>query len=109
MSSYTHLTQIERYHISVLYKRGKSLSFIADKLNRSKSTISRELQRNSGFRGYRPEQAHEQALYRLKTSHKYMVGSSNKCNLFLFIKKPFAGVVSLQRAGDKKLSNYMIH
>ena len=66
MSSYTHLTQIERYQISSLLRSGKSLSFIANKLNRSKSTISRELHRNSGLRGYRSQQAHEKAVYRLK-------------------------------------------
>jgi len=33
-------------------------------LGRNKSTISRELRRNQGLRGYRPQQAHSLALAR---------------------------------------------
>ena len=47
---YSHLTQFERYQISVFLQSGKSLSSIAKELNRNKSTISRELRRNSGLR-----------------------------------------------------------
>jgi len=37
---------------------------IAQQLGVNKSTVSRELQRNRGQRGYRPKQAHEKALER---------------------------------------------
>ena len=56
--NYTHLTQIERYQIYALMKAGHTQSEIAIVLERSKSTISRELRRNRGQRGYRPKQAH---------------------------------------------------
>jgi IS30 family transposase len=39
-------------------------SGIADALNRDKSTISREVRRNRGLRGYRPGQAQRLALAR---------------------------------------------
>lgn len=55
---YTQLTQEERYQIYALMKAGHSQSEIADILGRHKSTISRELRRNCGLRGYRPKQAH---------------------------------------------------
>lgn len=55
--SYTQLTHEERYQISVLLKAGLNQSEIAMILNRHKSTISREISRNSGLRGYRPKQA----------------------------------------------------
>ncbi|WP_345258905.1 helix-turn-helix domain-containing protein, partial [Marinicella pacifica] len=55
--SYTHLSSEERYHISVLRKTKISLSEIARILGRNKSTISRELERNTGKRGYRYKQA----------------------------------------------------
>lgn len=71
MSYYTHLTQYERYQISALLQSGKSLSSIANQLGRNKSTLYRELKRNSGLRGYRPQQAHKKAAYRLKHSHRY--------------------------------------
>jgi IS30 family transposase len=55
--NYTHLTQYERYQIYALIKAGHRQSDIAVILNRHPSTISRELARNSGLRGYRPQQA----------------------------------------------------
>jgi len=64
MRHYTQLTQEERYQIDALMKAGHSLSEIACLLGRSKSTISREVRRNKGLRGYRPKQAHRLALER---------------------------------------------
>ncbi|MFC1684686.1 IS30 family transposase [Pseudomonadota bacterium] len=58
MSNYTQLTQEERYQIHALMKAGLNQIEIADILGRHKSTISRELRRNCGLRGYRPNQAH---------------------------------------------------
>lgn len=55
--NYTHLTREERYQIYALKKAGHKPSEIADVLERSRSTISRELARNRGKRGYRPKQA----------------------------------------------------
>ena len=54
---YTHLTQDERYQIAILLKAGQVQSDIARVMNRNPSTISRELRRNRGQRGYRPKQA----------------------------------------------------
>ncbi len=62
--SYTHLTSEERYHISVARKAGLSLRAIAAQLGRHCSTLSRELKRNKGLRGYRPKQAHHKAQVR---------------------------------------------
>ena len=58
MRGYTQLTQEERYQIYILKKAEYSQSVIAELLERNKSTISRELKRNRGRRGYRPQQAH---------------------------------------------------
>ena len=55
--NYTHLTREEQYQIYALKKAGHKSSEIADVLKRSRSTISRELARNCGRRGYRPKQA----------------------------------------------------
>ena len=52
MSTYNHLTQEERYHIETLRKQKVSLSKIAAGMGRHKSTLSRELRRNQGQRGY---------------------------------------------------------
>ena len=63
---YTHLTQDERYQIAILAKAGHDQSDIARVMNRHKSSISREMKRNRGARGYRPKQAHEFSQARMR-------------------------------------------
>jgi IS30 family transposase len=67
MKSYTQLTQEERYQIHALMKAGHNQTEIARILGRSKSTISREVRRNKGMRGYRPKQAHRFAQERRRS------------------------------------------
>ena len=55
--TYQHLSQTERYQIYILMKDGKTQTQIAQLMDRHKSTISRELARNTGLKGYRPKQA----------------------------------------------------
>jgi IS30 family transposase len=55
--TYKHLSQEERYQICILMTAGNTQQQIADLLGRHKSTISREIARNTGGRGYRPYQA----------------------------------------------------
>jgi IS30 family transposase len=62
--TYTQLTQEQRYQIDALLKMEHSQFQIATALGVHKSTISRELRRNRGKRGYRPKQAHHFALKR---------------------------------------------
>ena len=63
--SYTHLTEEERYHIDELLGHNFTQSAIAQALGRSASTLSRELRRNKGKRGWRPRQAGLKATERL--------------------------------------------
>ena len=58
MRRYTQLTREQRYQIYALKKAGHSQNKIALLVEVHKSTISRELKRNTGQRGYRPKQAH---------------------------------------------------
>jgi IS30 family transposase len=62
--SYHQLTQAQRYQIYALKKTGHSGTEIAEVIGVHKSTVSRELRRNRGRRGYRPHQAHTLALER---------------------------------------------
>ena len=64
MTIYTQLTSEQRYQIYALLKAGQTQARIALILGVSKSTISRELTRNSGQRGYRPRQAQIQCEQR---------------------------------------------
>jgi len=58
MSNYKQLTREQRYQIYALMKAGLYQTQIAKVIDVHKSTISREIQRNKGLRGYRPKQAH---------------------------------------------------
>ena len=68
--NYTQLTQEQRYQIYALLKMGHNQTEIAAVIFTHKSTVSRELGRNKGLRGYRPKQAHHQALSRRRHSRK---------------------------------------
>lgn len=64
MRTYNQLTSEQRYQISALKRIGHSQTEIAKELEVHKSTISRELSKNTGERGYRARQAHEKARER---------------------------------------------
>lgn len=64
MSGYTQLTREQRYQIYGLMQTAQNSTQIATVVGVHKSTISRELRRNRGFRGYRPHQAHRFAQAR---------------------------------------------
>jgi IS30 family transposase len=64
MRTYSQLTQEQRYQIYALKKTGHSRTEIAEVIGVHKSTVSRELKRNRGGRGYRPQQAHNLAMER---------------------------------------------
>ena len=64
MQAYTQLTQTQRYHIYAFIKAGFCQTEIAKAIGVHKSTISRELKRNPGRRGYRPKQAHQFTMAR---------------------------------------------
>lgn len=59
MCHYKHLTLFEREKILFLHTSGDSISLIALKLKKNKSTISRELHRNSYHHCYIPVKAQE--------------------------------------------------
>jgi IS30 family transposase len=64
MRTYHQLTQGQRYQIYALRKTKHTLAEIAEVVGVHKSSVSRELKRNRGQRGYRPQQAHELAVGR---------------------------------------------
>ena len=62
--SYKHLSLEERHYIELSLKNEMALTEIARTLGRSQSTISREISRNTGHRGYRHKQAERLAIER---------------------------------------------
>ena len=76
MRTYKQLTSIQRYQISALKRIGHSRTEIAIELEVHKSTIGRELRRNTGERGYRPKQANEKACERRENAvHKRRISA----------------------------------
>lgn len=68
--NYQQLTREQRYQIYALLKAGHNQTEIAALLGVHKSTISRELRRNRGGRGYRPKQAQQRAEGRKQTQRR---------------------------------------
>jgi len=62
--SYKHFSLEERYYIEIELRKGTSVNAIAKALNRPQGTVSKEINRNRGKRGYRHKQAHRLAQQR---------------------------------------------
>jgi IS30 family transposase len=70
--SYKQLTYEQRNEIYALLKADLNQTQIAKIVGVSKSTISREINRNTGHKGYRPKQANARALERRKNADKHI-------------------------------------
>lgn len=68
---YNHLTSEQRYTIDVLLRQKKSRKEISQTIGVSESTLSREIRRNSGQRGYHWQQAHVKAADRQRRLQNY--------------------------------------
>ena len=67
---YKRLTQEQRYEIEIMRKDGAPHRTIAATLGVAASTISREIRRNKGERGYRHKQAQKKAEQRINRAGK---------------------------------------
>ena len=76
MRAYQQLTQEQRYQIYALKQIGHNQTEIANELGVDKATISRELKRNTGGKGYRPKQAHRLSQERRKKAKGRITAST---------------------------------
>ncbi|HSF08485.1 MAG TPA: IS30 family transposase [Nitrospirales bacterium] len=76
MRSFTHLTLEQRYQIQALMKMGHSYQEIGGVIGVHKSTITREVRRNQGRGGYRPQQAHRFTLSRRRTKVRRRIAAA---------------------------------
>jgi IS30 family transposase len=97
--TYTHLTPEERNYIETRHKLNESTLTIACALGHNQSTISRELRRNRGQRGYRHKQAHGKAQQRHADKRKASV-----CHETIY-----QHVLKNKRAGGKLYLNLRRH
>lgn len=89
MRSYKQLTYEQRCQIEALKKSGMSQQAIANLVQVNQSSISRELSRNTGLRGYRHKQAQQRTQDRRKAAvapHKMTAGLIDKINNKLRLK-----------------------
>ncbi|MCK5893919.1 MAG: IS30 family transposase [Endozoicomonadaceae bacterium] len=70
--TYTRLTEDERYQIYEGVTEKLSHREIARLINKHHSTVSKEVKRNIGLRGYRPKQAQEKSQHRLLTKPRHI-------------------------------------
>ena len=63
MRHYTQLTQEQRYQIHAFMKAGFTQKNMAMEIQVHSSTVSLEIKRNRGQRGYRPIQVQQKTLY----------------------------------------------
>ncbi|WPL37909.1 IS30 family transposase [Malacoplasma iowae] len=77
MKTYKHLTKEERCLIYFLWNKEKySMNKIAKILNKNKSTISRELKRNTSSTG----------IYYSSSAHKKYIRRKSNCHMFFMLK-----------------------
>jgi len=70
--SYKQLILEQRYEIRAYMQAGFSKNDVAGFIGVHKSTVTREIQRNTGLRGYRPRQAHQRAMERMRAAAKHI-------------------------------------
>ncbi len=74
---YHHLTRDQRCQLYTLKSRGDSIRLIAREIGVDISTVSREIKRNTGMRGYRYKQANEKAKERRCNANKQKLKMTN--------------------------------
>lgn len=89
--SYSRVTWEDRIKIKLLLQQGKTNTEIAKLVEKNKSTIGREIKRNSGGRGYRPKQAQGRAEAREKLKHSpYVLTDELKKEIRKRLKKKWS-------------------
>jgi len=89
--SYKHLSLEERHYIELSLKEGVSQNKISETLGRYQSSITREIKRNTGKRGYRHNQANHFAIERHKNKKKSVkLTAEIKEQLNIYIKKDWS-------------------
>jgi len=105
MNGYKQLTREQRYQIYALKKEGHSRIAIARNLGVHKATVSRELVRNQGGRGYRPKQADVLATERKQQRVKPRITAAQWTQVENFLRQQWSpqqisGRLSLEQSAS---------
>lgn len=97
---YNHLTSEQRYTIDVLLRQKKSRKEISQTIGVSESTLSREIRRNSGQRGYHWQQAQVKATDRQRRLQNYR-------NLTIEIRKLIRSKITEEQWSPAQIVGYL--
>lgn len=97
---YNHLTSEQRYTIDVLLRQKKSRKEISQTIGVSESTLSREIRRNSGQRGYHWQQAQVKAIDRQRRLQNYR-------NLTMEIRKLIRSKITEEQWSPAQIVGYL--
>lgn len=97
---YNHLTSEQRYTIDVLLRQKKSRKEISQTIGVSESTLSREIRRNSGQRGYHWQQAQVKATDRQRRLQNYR-------NLTMEIRKLIRSKITEEQWSPVQIVGYL--
>lgn len=86
MENFTHFCLYERQRIEKYSRKKRSLQFIADKLDRSKSSIYDEIKLNSVNETYDAKKAHHKAYVKRKYSKTQSLKVVNNFDLWNFVE-----------------------
>lgn len=87
MKKYSHFCLYERQRIERYLRNKKSRQFIADKLDRSKSSVSNEIKENSANGAYNAKKAHHKAYVKRKYSKIQCLKVAVDSDLREFVEK----------------------
>jgi len=112
MPNYKHLTLEQRYQIAANLKVNWKQKDIALELAVDKGTMSREISRNKGKRGYSAKQAHDLATKRKKSKNvSIKITSALKKEISSFLKKDWSPeqISGYFKKHEKKISHETIY
>ena len=101
MKHYTQLTHEQRYQIHACMKAGWDQTEIATEIGVHKSTVSRELRRNRGARGYRPKQAHAVAMARRAAKVGTRLSPRDWTRIERLLRRDWSPEQASRRAGEQ--------
>jgi len=105
MKSYKQLTEEIRYQISAHLKAGFTQTEISLFVGVHKSTISREIRRNSGLRGYRPKQAQIKSLARRQLKSRSRIDPDTWALVELMLREDWSPEQVSERLIDSGLES----
>lgn len=101
MKGYTQLTREQRYQIYAYRRAGLNQSETAQELEVHKATISRELARNRGGRGYRPKQAQARCEARRRLSQTARISVHDWERVEALIRREWSPMQIRDRLADE--------